>query len=51
MAIWRMGKGSLSLGLTYLFLKTCQEQPSHGRLTLSPYSKPSMLPAGTVSSR
>ena len=24
MAIWRMGRRSLSLGLTYLFLKTCE---------------------------
>jgi hypothetical protein len=36
MTIWRMGRRSLSLGLTYLFLKTCQDQPSRGRLTPSP---------------
>ena len=53
MAIERMGRESLSLGLTYLFLKTCQDQPSRGRLSLPPLlgSKPSMLPAGTVSWR
>jgi hypothetical protein len=51
MAIWRMGRESLSLGLAYLFLSTCQDQLSRGRLSRSPLvnSKPSMLPAGTVS--